>query len=61
MHKDDPLIKQKLAQIDNHRRHATFAEDRAYMLLEDAKYSYEHIARLKREILEIERRLITVR
>ena len=59
MHKDDPRIKQKLAQIYNHRRHAKLAEDRAYMLLEDAQYSYEHIARLKREIFEIERSLVT--
>ncbi|MBD9509971.1 hypothetical protein IB265_24660 [Ensifer sp. ENS10] len=55
MHRDDARIKQKLAQIDNHRRHAKYAEDQAYMLLEDAQYSYEHIARLKREIFEIER------
>jgi len=57
MHRDDPQITQKLAQIDKHRRHAKFAEDCAYMLLEDAQYSYEHIARLKREIFEIESKL----
>jgi hypothetical protein len=51
MHKDDPRIKQKLAQIYNHRRHAKLAEDRAYMLLEDAQYSYEHIARLNERSL----------
>ena len=56
MYRDDPRIKQKLAQIDNHRRHAKFAGDQACMLLEDAQYSYEHIARLKREIFEIESR-----
>ncbi|MCK3777221.1 hypothetical protein MZK49_10795 [Ensifer sesbaniae] len=54
MTRDDSRIKQKLAQIDNHRRQAKFAEDRAGMLLEDAQYSYAHIARLKREIFEIE-------